>query len=125
MRRVASEKDSGLEKAERSASSVQGRRWARPWPMEGKLPLESQDADPSSSPSANSALSAGPTQPSLLASGFGGHGSLRWGKNVREREREVEFWSLIFRVENERGDGRDVEERERINFVNKTKCVGK
>jgi hypothetical protein len=32
---------------------------------------------------------------------------------------------LIFRVENEMGDGRDVEGRERINFGKKTKCVGK
>jgi hypothetical protein len=43
-------------------------------------------------------------------------------KREREREREVEFWSLIFRVENEKGDGRDIEGRERRNFVNKKMC---
>lgn len=31
---MASENDSGLEKAERSASSAQGRRWSRPWRRE-------------------------------------------------------------------------------------------
>jgi hypothetical protein len=31
---------------------------------------------------------------------------------------------LIFRVENERGDGRDVEGRERRNFVNKKNVLG-
>jgi hypothetical protein len=29
---------------------------------------------------------------------------------------------LIFRVENEKGDGRDIEGRERRNFVNKKMC---
>ena len=33
-RSVASENESGLEKAERSASSAQGRRWSRPWRRE-------------------------------------------------------------------------------------------
>ena len=33
---MASEKDSGLEKAVRSASSDQGRRWSRPWRRESE-----------------------------------------------------------------------------------------
>lgn len=34
MREVASERESGREKAERSTSSYQGRRWEKDWRME-------------------------------------------------------------------------------------------
>lgn len=66
-RRVASENDSGFEKAVRSASSDQGRRWARPWRRDSerllirarKAGFETAASDPAMAPPPDAAEGAG------------------------------------------------------------------